>query len=226
MTFPSGIVISCQAPRTSELANSMVRMAIEAQKGGASAVRLEGVGNVMGAADNITIPIIGLRKVTHENGVWITPQTEDAKELVEAGAEFVAADCTGRWGYDEIEKMVTAGISVLADIHTVDAALVAEDMGCIAVATTLSGYTGKKPAHHFYGPDVDLVAQCVSKCTIPVMAEGRYWTPKQIGMARDAGAHAVCVGGGATNPCMITEHLNVVWDGSWKQKAKGEWEPE
>ncbi len=81
----------------------------------------------------------------------------------------------------------------------------AAQAGADYVATTLSGYTDNSPAGP--DPDIDLVRRLSRQLTVPVVAEGRYATPEQVGAAFAAGAHAVVVGTAITNPREITRGL-------------------
>ena len=48
---------------------------------------------------------MGLSKSNYEDGtVWITPSWLSAKDLSDAGADFIAMDATGRDGYSDILK--------------------------------------------------------------------------------------------------------------------------
>jgi len=77
----------------------------------------------------------------------------------------------------------------------------AEAAGADAVATTLSGYAGGPVPLE---PDLQLLADCVAACSVPVLAEGRYNTPELAAAAIRAGAWAVCVGSAITDPFTTT----------------------
>ena len=77
-----GIIVSCQAEEGSYLNNiqSIVALAKEAERGGAVAVRIEGVDNISAVKKELDIPVIGLIKKKYSTGkVWITPSISEAK---------------------------------------------------------------------------------------------------------------------------------------------------
>lgn len=94
-------------------------------------------------------------------------------------------------------------IPVMADISTVDEALLAKACGADLVATTLSGYT-PSTAHKKNGPDLELIRKLAGKVKVPIIAEGRFRTPEQTCQAIRLGAYAVVVGTAITNPQVIT----------------------
>ena len=55
------------------------------------------------------------------------------------------------------------------------------------------------------GPDLELVRRLAAGVSVPVVAEGRYQTPRQAAQAIDAGAYAVVVGTAITRPHLITK---------------------
>lgn len=224
MQIESGIIVSIQPRGGSYLyaPDYVVAVACEVAKV-AVAVRIEGFTNIMSVASSGHMrgkPIIGLKKITTPGGErLITPTYSDGIIVASSGATHIAAECTSRVDYNEMAKLIGEGHLVVADVADADGASVAEDLGAIAVTTALSGYIGKT-THPFVGPDVELVEQCVKKLHIPVIAEGRYWTPKQLAQAREAGAHAVCIGGGISDISLVTLHAQLCFDGTWKEKSK------
>lgn len=207
------LVVSCQALPGNPLhtAEAMALMARAAEAGGAAAIRANSPDHVAAIRAATRLPIIGIHKVGDTGGVFITPTVEAAAGVVRAGADLVAIDGTlrprpnGERLADQIGRIhADLGVPVVADIDTVDAGLAARDAGADLVATTLSGYTAGQPPDE---PDVELVARLAAKLDCPVVAEGRFRTPKQVREACDAGAHAVVVGYAITNPMDITARL-------------------
>lgn len=221
--FDPGIIISCQPRRDGPFLLDAPKFASEAQEGGAVAVRVQGVKNVRNVWDAVDIPIIGLTKDNTCGLVWITPTHEDACILMSHGADYIAMDATGRWGWEQLEKTAKE-FPTIGDVAELEQAIVAQHLGCVAVTTALSGYTTERKAYPFFGPDVELVRKCVEALSIPVIAEGRIWTPKQLAAVKEAGAYAACIGGAATDIALITEHWTVCWSGEWKRKRE-EWAP-
>ncbi|GIF64043.1 putative N-acetylmannosamine-6-phosphate 2-epimerase [Asanoa ishikariensis] len=207
---PQSLIVSCQAQPDSALhgPDSMARMAQEALRGGAQGIRANGVGDVAAIRAVVDVPIIGINKLGDHDGVFITPSAAAAGAVIEAGADLVAIDGTRRARPDgtSLSAQIEAihreyGVPVMADVDDYEAGLAAADAGADLVATTLSGYTGGRVP---VGPDLELVARLAAAIAVPVVAEGRIWTPQEARAALDAGAHAVVVGTAITNPAAIT----------------------
>jgi putative N-acetylmannosamine-6-phosphate epimerase len=54
---------------------------------------------------------------------------------------------------------------------------------------------------------LELVADLARQARVPVVAEGRIWTPQEARAALEAGAYAVVVGTAITNPTEITRRF-------------------
>ena len=94
---------------------------------------------------------------------------------------------------------------IMADISTIEEGLAAEDAGADMLSTTLSGYTSYSPQQA--GPDLILVKRLAAQSRVPVIAEGRYYSPELVRQALDLGAFSVVVGGAITRPWQITERF-------------------
>jgi N-acylglucosamine-6-phosphate 2-epimerase len=205
------LTVSCQAypgepmrdPRTTaQVAQSAVR-------GGAAAVRVQGLDDIRAAVAAVDVPVVGLWK-DGDNPVFITPTLEHALAVAEAGAQIVAIDGTRRPRPDgrTLAEVVAVlherwpDVAVMADCGSLDDALAAQEAGADCVGTTLSGYTGERATT--VGPDLELVDQMVAACRVPVVVEGRVHTPAQAGEAMARGAWSVCVGTAITHPSTIT----------------------
>lgn len=208
-----GLIVSCQAPQGSPLRgrNLMAAMAEAAEAGGAAAIRAEGIEDIVTIRAAVRLPILGLIKApSTQTSVVITPLLEHVSRLIEAGADMIAVDATirtradGSFGADFVARAQELGTPILADIDNIEAAVLAEKAGAAAVATTLSGYTSNLIPDD---PDVELVRSCVERCSVPVIAEGRYSTPEEVGEAFNAGAWAVCVGSAITDPWTSTKRF-------------------
>ena len=210
--IPRGsLIVSCQARVDNPLhgATFMGAVALAAAQGGAGAIRVNGPDDVR-AALPAGLPVIGLNKIfSPDFPVYITPSFAAAAELAEAGADIVALDCTARPRDGEPPAEIIRrirdelGASAFADISTLEEGLAAEQMGADYVSSTLSGYTdpdAPKPE----GPDLALIEALAKRCSVPVIAEGRFNTPALARAAIEAGAHAVVVGTMITNPREIT----------------------
>ncbi|UJP40748.1 N-acetylmannosamine-6-phosphate 2-epimerase [Cellulomonas palmilytica] len=210
-TMRGGLVVSCQAypgepmrdPRTTlQVAQSVVR-------GGAVGVRVQGLEDVRAVAGVLGVPVVGLWK-DGDDPVFITPTLEHALAVAEAGADVVALDGTRRPRPDGLSLRATIAalrerhpdVAVMADCGSLDDALAAQEAGADCVGTTLAGYTGERPRTD--GPDLELVAQVVAACSVPVVVEGRVHTPAHAAQALALGASSVCVGTAITHPTTIT----------------------
>lgn len=208
-----GLVVSCQARADNPLHGPvhMAAMAQAAEQGGAVALRVNGPDDIAAVRRVTALPIIGLYKLFGDAPVYITPTRAAAMAVIDAGADIVALDCTGRPREGEpwpalIEAVHAAGHHVLADISTLDEGLAAAAAGADYVATTLSGYTDAT-ASSGPAPDLALIAVLAAATGTPVIAEGRYDTPALAAQALAAGAHAVVVGTAITNPRAITQRF-------------------
>lgn len=205
------LVVSCQALENEALfgADIMAKMAIAAQRGGASAIRANTPVDVKAIKSVVDLPVIGLYKeVLPDTPVIITPTWKHALALAVAGADMIALDATDRpHPKEDVPTLIKliherTDCLVMADISTLSEGIAAELAGADVVSTTLSGYT----PYSFQGdmPDIELVKQLAQRVTVPVFGEGRYHTPEQVKQGLDAGATAVVVGGAITRPREIT----------------------
>jgi N-acylglucosamine-6-phosphate 2-epimerase len=206
------LVVSCQAYPGEPMRHpeTMAQVAESAVRGGASAIRAQGLADISHIAGRVDVPVIGLWK--HGRGpVHITPTLRHARAVLDAGADIVAIDATARPRPDGLTVAQTVaglrhshpGAIIMGDCGSVDDGLTAADAGVDVVATTLSGYTGDRPRTD--GPDLELLAELVA--ALPhhaIVAEGRIHTPAQASAALAAGAHCVVVGTAITHPQSIT----------------------
>jgi N-acylglucosamine-6-phosphate 2-epimerase len=136
-----------------------------------------------------------------------------------AGADVVAVDATSRTRPDGMATQdflaaLAAELEapLLGDVDSFESAVAARAAGADAVATTLSGYTGDGRAPE--EPDLELVQRLAGELDCPVLAEGRYATPRDVATAFDAGAFAVVVGTAITDPIALTRRLATAADRS------------
>lgn len=207
-----GLIVSCQALEDEPLYGSeiMAKMAYAAKLGGAVGIRANYAQDIKAIKEVVDLPVIGLIKRKYDGcPVYITPTIREVKDVVEAGADIVAIDATKSLKPDgkttaefirDIRK--TFDIVILADVSTYEEGMEAEKAGADMVSTTLSGYTPYSPK--LEGPDFELVKRLAKDLRIPLIAEGRYWTPEEVVKALDLGAHAVVVGTAITRPKDIT----------------------
>ena len=214
LPFPTpALVVSCQARVDNPLHGEifMAAMAQAAEAGGAMAIRANGPENVRAIRAATRLPIIGLNKIYDDHPVAITPSLEAARAVAEAGADMIAIDATSRPRAGEpVADLIRCirndlGKPVLADVDTLETAMTALGHGADAIATTLAGYTDARARSP--GPDLDLLRQIIEHARVPIVAEGRFWTPEEVARAFELGAAAVVIGTAVTNPREITRRF-------------------
>jgi glucokinase-like ROK family protein len=212
-SFEGRLIVSCQAAEGDAFraAEAMVRFAQAALAGGAAGIRAEGAEDITAIRAAVTVPIIGIRKSYHADGrILITPTVESARELVAAGADMIALDCTARGQqYGALDRLrrirEELGVPVLADIATVAEGVSAAEAGADFVLSTMRGYTVETEQFRRFEPD--FIADLCRAVTVPVIAEGRIWEPEEARAAMEAGAFAVIVGTAITRPHEITRRF-------------------
>lgn len=213
-----GLIVSCQAPDDSPLrrVEIMVAMAQAAEQGGARGIRAQGVDDIRAIAAVTRLPIIGLKKAPPltPDRVYITPGEADAVALVEAGSQIVAIDGTPRardGGADFrsiVAKVHALGALVMADIDGAESARFAQDCGADIIGTTLVGYTSRTVGSATDAIDIATLREVVAAVSVPVLAEGRIWSPGDALAAMAAGAAGVVVGTAITNPLSLTRRFS------------------
>lgn len=212
------LIVSCQALEGEPLyikdGSIMPLMALAAKQAGASAIRANGVRDVAMIKKETGLPVIGIIKKSYEGyEQYITFTMDEIDQLVEAGSDVIALDCTlrkridGRTPAEFIQaiKEKYPGIILLADISNLKEGINAWKAGIDMVGTTLSGYT---PYTTFTNePDFELIRELSKSVDIPVIAEGRIHTPEQAVKALNMGAYSVVVGGAITRPLEITKRF-------------------
>ncbi len=193
----------------------MQAMALAALQGGADAIRANGAADIVAIRQITDKPIIGLlKKDVLDFEVYITPDLESVEEIVEAGADYIALDVTHRSRPVMLEvlfaKIQSLGKKVFADCATLSDATRAAALGADVVSTTMAGYTPETEAQKTDEPDFALLEQICQSVNIPVVAEGRFWTPEQVARAFVIGANGVVVGTAITNPRDITKRFKAV----------------
>jgi putative N-acetylmannosamine-6-phosphate epimerase len=210
----NGLIVSCQVPDDTAINTPefIAAQALTVLQAGAIAIRAQGVRNVRAISQVTGVPIIGLvKRFDPSSPVYITPYVADVVELESAGARIVAVDATersrpGNTSFTDFVKQVRleTNVLLLADVDSLESALIAESLGCEAVATTLSGYTDVAAP---VLPNIRLIEQIANKISIPVIAEGGFSHPQSVADALTAGAWSVCIGTAITNPYLLTKHF-------------------
>lgn len=208
------IIVSCQAvpgePLYVEEKSVMYLMARAAKQAGSPAIRTSSIRDVIAIKEETGLPVIGLVKVQYEGfDRYITPTMKEVDELVAAGSDIIAFDCTEQKRGDgkTISEYITEvrtkypDAVLMADISTYEEGVNAWKLGVDLVGTTMSGYTPQSPK--LPGPDYELVRRLSEIVDIPVIGEGRVHSPEQAVEMLNAGAFAVVVGGAITRPLEI-----------------------
>lgn len=208
------LVVSCQAAPNDPMEDTetLRRVARSAVLGGAMGLRLNSPEHIRAVRLDTSLPIIGIQKSYHGGKLGITSTFADAAALVEAGADIVALDCTGRAGphrepWREIVARIQSELDVLimADIATLREAIAAAEARCDLIGTTLNGYTEETAGNT--GFNWQLIAGITGATGRPVVAEGHIGTPAEACRALDAGAWCVVVGSAITRPGSITANF-------------------
>jgi N-acylglucosamine-6-phosphate 2-epimerase len=211
------IIVSVQAANDEPLYKEecIIAMMHSVVIGGAGGLRVAGVRDVKNAKKLFDIPVIGITKPDKlpqnwQEVVYITPSIEDAKSLIDAGADIIAFDGTLRKRENtssEIIKYIKSFNRIaMADIATFEEGLQCEKLGADILSTTLSGYT-KESLTDSDEPDFDLLEKLVKNTKLPVILEGKIWEPRQVQKAFELGAHSVVIGSAITRPQLITKRF-------------------
>ena len=125
---------------------------------------------------------------------------KEISEVIEAGADVVAIDCTNRERPDgrmlrdlisEVKEKYPK-VLIMADISSLEEGIYAEKLGVNIISTTLSGYTDYSP--NLEGPDFKLISDLYQNVKLPIIAEGKISTPEEAKRCLDLGATSVVVG--------------------------------
>ncbi|KGT87419.1 N-acetylmannosamine-6-phosphate 2-epimerase [Enterobacter cancerogenus] len=212
------LVVSCQALENEPLHSAyiMSRMALAAKQGGASAIRANSLIDVEQIMQTVDLPIIAIIKRDYPGSdVYITATLKEVDELMVANPAMIALDATQHQRPGELQlPQLVAGIRqrypqllLMADIATVDEALLADELGFDCVGTTLHGYTAETRGKYLAANDFHFLREVLTAVKAPVIAEGNVETPEMAAQCLKLGAHAVVVGGAITRPQQITQRF-------------------
>jgi N-acylglucosamine-6-phosphate 2-epimerase len=210
-----GLIVSCHGDEKEPFHSIELLLAYAkaAELGGAIALRLEGAANVERIRKQTALPIIAFAKGSYaDQSELITPELSDIERLLGAGADIVALDVTQRKrpngldGFDFLEEARKRFPQPLwADCSIFREGVRAAELGVDYVATTLSGHTPDTEQADYKSPDLEFLHGLSGSLTIPVIAEGRIWTPEDAAQCMAMGAYAVVVGSAITRPRLITQ---------------------
>ncbi|MGB4658142.1 MAG: N-acetylmannosamine-6-phosphate 2-epimerase [Mobilitalea sp.] len=212
------MIISCQAvqgePLYVEEESMMYLMARAAKMAGTPAIRTSGVRDVIAIKEETGLAVIGLIKIKYPDFEgYITPTMKEVEELVEAGSDVIALDCTMRKRGDDktVNEFIAEirakypDIILMADVSNYEEGINAWKCGVDIVGTTMSGYTDYTPK--LDEPDYELMKRLAADITIPVIGEGKIHYPEQAVKAMDTGVWAIVVGGAITRPLEIAKRF-------------------
>ncbi len=213
----NGVIVLCHAEGDEpfNFPDYIAAFARAAEMGGASGIRVQGVDNIRSVRSAVNIPITGIIRGTYDDG-WalITPDISDIESVINAGADLVALDATQRHrpnGLDGFEFLELVRrqyrVPLIADVSTYIEGVRAAELGADMIATTLSGYTQYTEDRADDFPDFNLIERLTAEVHIPVIAEGRIWSPSEAAHALKCGAYAVVVGSAITRPKVITQRF-------------------
>ena len=196
-----------------ECITAMMQSAIN---GGAAGLRVAGARDIK-IAKQYGVPVIGITKPDKLPSNWkeivyITPTIKDVNIVIDAGADIVAFDGTlrkrpdGSSIKDAISLIHQAGRLAMADIALEQEGIACAEAGADILSTTLCGYTAES-LNQSETPAYRLLETLVKKTNLPVILEGRIWTPEEVKKAFDMGAHSVVIGSAITRPHLITERF-------------------
>lgn len=211
------LIVSAQAPAGHPLRDSrtMAFLAKAAEAGGSTAIRCGGYGgldDIAAIVRAVSVPVIGLTK-EGDQGVYITPTVESARQVAEAGATVVAIDATlrprqdGSTFADQVAVSHEAGALAMADIATAEEAVAAVAAGADLISTTLAGYTEHRDKTA--GPDLDLIREIRQLLgdEVFLIGEGRFHCPDDVRAGMAAGADAIIVGTAITDVSWVTRQF-------------------
>lgn len=212
------MIISCQAvagePLYVEEESIMYLMARAAKLAGTPAIRTSSIRDVIAIKKETGLPVIGLVKIQYPGYEgYITPTMKEVDDLVAAGSDVVALDCTMRKRGDgktinEFIKEIKdkyPDIILMADISNYEEGINAWKCGVDIVGTTMSGYTdytSKKDE-----PDYELMERLAKDTDIAVIGEGKIHYPDQAVKALKTGVWSIVVGGAITRPLEIANRF-------------------
>jgi N-acylglucosamine-6-phosphate 2-epimerase len=201
-----GLIVSVQPEPSSVLSPPAIvaELAACAIANGAAAVRVQGADRIASVRSRCgDVPLVGLiKRAVPGFEPYITATLSDVGLVLDAGADVVAFDATGRVRPDGstlsgiIDLIHRRGGIAFADCAQIEDAVSALANGADIVSTTLCGYTHETKGAQL--PALDLVSAMKALDAFTV-CEGRIGTPSEAAAARACGADAIVVGTAITN---------------------------
>lgn len=217
MKLPNNLIVSCQALEDEPLHSSFImsKMALAAAQGGAKGIRANSKEDIIEIKKEVSLPIIGIVKGNYqESDVFITATSKEVDELIESGCEVIAMDATiSERPKESLEELVNytrekaSDVELMADISTIEEAMIAEKLGFDYIGTTLHGYTKHTKGKKLYDQDFAFLKEVLQVVKKPVIAEGNIITPAMLKKSFSLGVYATVVGGAITRPKDITSRF-------------------
>lgn len=225
------LIVSCQATEEEPLRDSYVigMMAYAVVSAGVRYIRANWPEDIAEIKKRTNAFVIGIYKdseLAKAGDAFITVRKSHIDELIRAGADAIAIDCTRRKRpepLDELFKHIRdkyPKVEIIADVADIEDVKNVLKLKPDYIATTLSGYTDYSSNRTL--PDLELIKHIKLTTEVPVIAEGGYSTFKQVREALLLGAHAVVVGSAITRPHLIAKKfLDSIADLKPSSKALG-----
>lgn len=214
LKLPRNLIVSCQALEDEPLHSSFImsKMALAAAQGGGKGIRANSKEDIIEIKKEVDLPVIGIVKRDYEGSdVYITATSKEIDELIESGCEVIAMDATiSQRPEKTLEELVfyarekAPNVELMADISTMEEAVIAEKLGFDYIGTTLHGYTKHTKGKKLYDDDFAFLKEILRAVDKPVIAEGNIMTPQMLKRVFELGVYATVVGGAITRPKDIT----------------------
>jgi N-acylglucosamine-6-phosphate 2-epimerase len=217
-TVKGKLIVSCQALSDEPLHSSFImsKMALAAKEGGAAGIRANSKDDIMKIKEEVDLPVVGIVKRDYDDSpVYITATFQEIDELIASNCEMIAMDATNLPRPNEISlkqlvdytKEKAPRVQLMADIATLEDAIMAEQLGFDCISTTLHGYTEDTSAYKLFDNDFQFLKDVLDAVSIPVIAEGNVQTPEMFKRCMEIGAYSAVVGGAITRPKDITKRF-------------------
>ncbi|UUD35770.1 N-acetylmannosamine-6-phosphate 2-epimerase [Mycoplasmopsis caviae] len=215
-------IVSCQALEDEPMYGPGVieRLVKSALLGGAGGIRISQRENIKTIMDLVPkdIPLIGITKKKFDDSeVFITPDLDDLKFLIDSKIPIIAIDATLRKRPKEsLEELVSYFKShnnnqlLMADCSNIDDVKNAFELDFDIISTTLRGYTSDtKDMPNIFNNYQFLkdIVKLNKKYNKYIIAEGGFNTPQSVAKAFKIGANGVVVGSAITRPTFITQQF-------------------
>jgi len=233
-SLKNGLIVSCQVQRDDPIYtdNMAAKMAEAAAWAGAVGIRANSPEQIRDIKAVVSLPVIGLYKQWNDNtNVFITPTLKAVEQVLEAGADIVAFDCTEQLNSNHrpayellpIVKKQFPDAIIFADISTYDEARRAIDLGADIVGPTLYGYT--EETKNIEEPNLREFARICRDMgdEAYMIMEGHVYTPEDAIKCLYLGAHAIVVGSAITRPHLTAKRFVDLMGGfktNWREDER------